>query len=82
MLAMATPPTPPLGSQPPIRLTPAFKLAFLTVTGLTVLSLIVAIWLAQVPNSSDDTRRIIETCTTTYKMGFGAIVGLIGGKAL
>ena len=67
---------------PRITLTPTFKLVFLSVLGLTILSLVVSIWLAEHPNPSEEMKRLIETCTTTYKMGFGAIVGLIGGKAL
>ena len=31
---------------------------------------------------SAEAKRLGETCSTTYKLGFGAIVGLIGGKAL
>jgi hypothetical protein len=67
---------------PKIPLSPAFKLVVLIVTGLTVLSLAVSIFLALDPNKSDQINGLIETCSTTYKLGFGAIVGLIGGKAL
>jgi uncharacterized membrane protein YczE len=65
-------------------LTPAFKLVFCSVLGLTVLSLGVSVYLAIAysPAPSEEIKRLIETCSTTWKMGFGAIVGLIGGKAL
>ena len=64
-----------------LRLTPIFKLIFITVIALTILSLVVSIYLVTMPNSSDEAKRLVETCSTTYKLGFGAIVGLIGGKA-
>ena len=69
-------------SHPKVPLSPAFKLAVLIVTGLTVLSLAVSIFLALDAHKSDQINSLIETCSTTYKMGFGALVGLIGGKAL
>jgi hypothetical protein len=65
-----------------LTLTPAFKKVFNTVLGLTILSLGVSLVLALWPGQSDDVKRLIETCSTTFKMGFGAVVGLIGGKAL
>jgi hypothetical protein len=52
------------------------------VTGLTVLSLLVCILLALLAPKSEQINALIETCSTTYKMGFGALVGLVGGKAL
>lgn len=66
----------------PPPLTPAFKLAVLVVTGLTVLSLAVCVFLALAALKSDQASALFETCSTTYKMGFGALVGLVGGKAL
>ena len=65
-----------------VKLTPAFTLIFFSVLGLTILSLIVSIYLVQLPNQSEEVKRLAETCSTTWKLGFGAIVGLIGGKAL
>ena len=64
-------------------LTPAFKLVFLTVLGLTVGALIANIILVvAIPNPNDDARTLIDTCSTIVKTGFGAIVGLLGGKAV
>lgn len=65
-----------------LRLTPAFKWVFLSVITLTLLSLAVSVYLVNSMNASEDARRLIETCSTTYKLGFGAIVGLVGGKAI
>ncbi len=64
-------------------LTPFFKLVFLTVLGLTVLSIGIDLFLVMaVSNPTEQAKSLIETCSTTWKMGFGAIVGLIGGKAI
>lgn len=61
----------------------SFKLAFfsvLTLTGLSFVAiLILAIW---GDPKSEVVRSQIETFSTTWKMGFVAIIGLIGGKAL
>ena len=64
-------------------LTPGFKLVFISVLSLTILSFTAGICLALfVSNPSTEIKGWIETCSTTFKLGFGAIVGLIGGKAL
>jgi hypothetical protein len=61
-------------------LTPRFKLIFSTVAALTVLALILNVLLAMFGDGSEQVKAAAEACSTTYKMGFGAIVGLIGGK--
>jgi len=66
----------------PPPLTPAFKLAVTVVTSLTVLSLAVCVFLALAAPKGDEVNALFETCSTTFKMGFGALVGLVGGKAL
>ncbi len=63
-------------------LTPTFKLIFFTVLGLTILSLVVSFVLVMRETQTEETKRLAETCSTTWKLSFGAIVGLIGGKAL
>ena len=66
----------------PIQLTPAFKLIFISVLSLTVLSLAVCFFLVMwAPNPpSQGVTQLIDTTSTTWKMGFGALIGLIGGK--
>jgi hypothetical protein len=61
-------------------LTPRFKLVFCTVAALTVLALILNVLLAIFGGDSEQVKAAAEACSTTYKMGFGAIVGLIGGR--
>jgi hypothetical protein len=62
---------------------PLFKFVLITVVGLTVLSLAVAVVLATLyPQPSDQVKGLIETCSTTFKIGCGAVFGLLGGKAL
>jgi hypothetical protein len=63
-------------------------LVFLSVLGITILSLLIACPLAifQIrglklePGSAGSA--LFETCITTFKLGFGAMIGLLGGKAL
>ena len=70
----------------PVLLSPIFKWVFLAVLGLTLLSLGLDVYLVTNLNPgetvTDEMKRLIETCSTAFKLGFGAIVGLIGGKAL
>jgi len=64
-------------------LTPIFKLVFLSILGITIAALIVNVALVvflHAPN--DQAKSLIDTCSTILKAGFGAIVGLIGGKAV
>jgi hypothetical protein len=74
-----SPDPPPVAS---VNLTPAFKLVFITVVCLSILSLVASIALVLYGPRTEDAKRLIETCSTTWKLGFGAVVGLIGGKAL
>ena len=70
-------------------ITANFKLVFLAVLGLTLLCLVITIWLAVI-NSSNMTmaqvpemqRRIFESCSIGWQSGFGAMLGLIGGKLI
>ena len=49
---------------------------------LTLISLVVCIWLAVWGPANVQTQSLFETCSTTWKMGFGAIIGLIASRHL
>lgn len=62
-------------------LSPAFKIVLAIVIGFTTLSFITSAVLAFAPET-DATKAVLETTLTTFKGGFGALLGLIGGKSL
>jgi hypothetical protein len=57
-------------------------MVFLSVLVLTLLSFVASLILVLAPNQTEEVKRLLETFSTTWKLGFGAIVGLIGGQAL
>ena len=61
----------------PSQLSSRFRLAFFAVVVLTLMALAVNVLLAVAADDSDQIRAVAETCSTTYKMGFGAIVALM-----
>jgi len=63
-----------------IELTPYFKLIFISLLGLTIFCFAICLYLSfQDPPNIAQTK-LFGTCETMMQMGFGAIVGLIGGK--
>ncbi len=58
-----------------------FKLIFLVVLTLTIISLIIAVILALNEIESPRVQSLFETCSTCWKMGFGALIGLVGGHS-
>jgi hypothetical protein len=71
-----------------VTLSPTFKLVFLSVLAITICSMLVACPLAifQIRGLNMEPGTplsiVFETCITTFKLGFGAMIGLLGGKAL
>ena len=64
------------------RLHPVFKLAFLSVLAITLLSLVLDLILVLIiQQPSDEARSLMDACLTIVKTGFGAVVGLVGGSA-
>ena len=72
-----------LSASPVEPVAPAFKRAFLAVVILTAASGLGAIAIAFEAGDplQPNQQAIFETLNTAWKMGFGAIVGLLGGKA-
>lgn len=61
---------------------PHFKLILLAVLVLTLISLLVMCVVAATGSDSEASKNVLDTTSTTFKMGFGAIIGLVGGKAV
>ena len=60
-----------------------FKMIFLAVFGLTTAMLLVRIGVAvAVEQPNDGVKDAMTTCNLLANAGFGAILGLIGGKAI
>ncbi len=57
-----------------------FKLSFIAATTFTFLCFFVAIVLSFIDNPNDFQRELFTTCNQMWKVGFGIIVGLLGGK--
>jgi hypothetical protein len=64
------------------KVSPQFKLTFITVVILTLLLLGVSIGLSLIKTPTSNITSAINTTATLYKLGFGAIFGLVGGKAV
>lgn len=65
-----------------ISLNVTFKMAFWAVLLLTIISAVASVFLATLENQTENVTALVETFSTTWKMGFGAFIGLIGGKTL
>jgi hypothetical protein len=74
-----------MSNKPPkpsvINLSLTFKFIVIADLLLTVLSLCVALGLSFVSEPTPNQNSLFQTCSTTWKMGVGAFLGLIGGKA-
>lgn len=71
------------GGPPKINLSAGFKAVLLCVMALTLISLAVSVGLAvKYDSPTEHVTRLIEMSSTMYRIAFGAIVGLIGGKSL
>lgn len=66
--------------QPPISPSSAFPQLLRTVSGLTVLSGAVALWLSCQTSLSPQQNKLFEACYTTSQMGVLTILGLLGGS--
>ena len=70
-------------SAPEVIISPHFKMIWLTITGLTVLLAFADILLSLlVKNPTASMQQAIAMCDNFAKVGFGAIFGMLGAKAL
>ncbi|MCS5421925.1 MULTISPECIES: hypothetical protein [Psychrilyobacter] len=67
-------------SKKPIEIPETFKMALMIVTGLTVLSILIAITLAFIATPNDMQKDLYKVATFGWQSGFGCMVGLVGGK--
>lgn len=65
-----------------LPIAPAFKLVLFVVIALTLISFAASILLAIYAPQTDEVKKLIEASSTMYKAGFGAVIGLLGGKVL
>jgi hypothetical protein len=65
-----------------INIPGAFKLALLVVFCFSILSLAVSLYIAFLDSPGQMQKDLFSMSTDIYKMGFSAVVGLLGGKAL
>jgi len=59
---------------------PAFKWSLIAVFSLTVLLLLITVALAVWADPSDEVSQVSNLTSDGFKLGLGAILGLIGGK--
>ncbi|WP_432198533.1 hypothetical protein [Streptomyces sp. bgisy027] len=60
-----------------------FKMVFIAVVVITVGALAANLYIAIfIPKPTDAAKSAMDTCATIANLGFGAIVGLLGGKAV
>ena len=77
-----------MASEPPkkepetVTIAVTYKLALLIALALTLVSAGAAVFLAIWGPPSEPVKGLIETFSTTWKLGCGAFFGLLGGKAL
>lgn len=62
--------------------TPAFQQVLSIVTCFTLLSGGASVWYSTQDSLSPQENRVFETSNTTWNLGIGAIVGLLGSKAI
>jgi len=57
-----------------------FNTVLFLIASLSLLSLCLALYLAQLQTLSIEGKQLFQTCSTTWKMGFGSMLGLISGR--
>ncbi|MFE1235602.1 hypothetical protein [Streptomyces tendae] len=84
----AAPVTDETGQPPPpepavTTVTAHFKLVFISVAAITLITLMASLYIGIfVEKPTEATKSAMNTCSTLANLGFGAMVGLLGGKAV
>lgn len=74
---------PAIEASGPIEVSKLYKWAFIATLVLTVIFFLTSVMVAnQGQPLSVQQEDLFKNCTTAWQMGFGAIIGLIGGKAI
>ncbi len=60
----------------------SYKMIFWVVVLLTFASLAASVFLAAYAQQTDTVKEVVVTCNSTWKMGFGGVLGLLAGKRL
>ncbi len=59
-----------------------FKMTFWAILGLTILSLAASFAMIWLRVDTPEAKSFVETCNSTWKMGVGAIIGMLAGRNL
>ena len=70
------------GKKTELDLPVSYKTVFWVVVLLTLASLAASVFLATYPQQTDALKEVVATCNSTWKMGFGGVLGLLAGKRL
>ena len=70
-------------TQPPrtVSMSGNFLIVFKVAVVFTLIFLFICVVLSFQGQLNPEQTKLFETCETMMKMGFGAIIGLVGGKA-
>lgn len=63
-----------------LPLAPDLKWLVRVVVALTLAAMAVDVLLTYVPAKGNDPKALADTCSTVFKLGLGAVFGLIGGR--
>ena len=72
----------PPPSPTPTPVSQYFKLVFFTVLLLTIFSAVMSVYLLDIAKTSEEAKGLVKVFSSAFQLGIGAIVGLLGGKAL
>lgn len=71
----------PDDAKPRLPVLTDFKLILSAVLTLTLVTLGVDVLLTYVPARGNDPKSLADSCSTAFKLGMGAVFGLLGGRA-